>query len=111
MSAGVVYLLHFDPPYKHARHYLGYCGRADLTARIVEHTTGRGARLVEVAHNAGVVLTLARTWDGGRDLERQLKRRKDTPRLCPVCNPGTQRGSRYQRPSLLPTRLLCEPPF
>jgi hypothetical protein len=28
---------------------------------------------------------VARTWQGDRKFERQLKNRKHTPRLCPVC--------------------------
>ena len=28
---------------------------------------------------------IARTWNGGRDLERRLKNRKNSLRLCPIC--------------------------
>jgi hypothetical protein len=28
---------------------------------------------------------VARTWVGGRALERELRRRKNAPRLCPAC--------------------------
>ena len=41
-----MYLLHFDQPYKHARHYLGWA--ADLQARLDCHRAGRGARLLAV---------------------------------------------------------------
>jgi hypothetical protein len=34
-----IYLLHFDPPYKHAGHYLGYA--SDIDRRISEHQTGK----------------------------------------------------------------------
>jgi hypothetical protein len=37
-----VYLLHFDTPYRHARHYLEYA--ADLDVRLAQHRAGRGAR-------------------------------------------------------------------
>ncbi len=78
-----VYLLHFCTPYKHARHYLGYA--ESLPARLREHQSGNGARLMEVIHDAGISWTLARTWEGGRDLERQLKRWHSGVKLCPIC--------------------------
>ena len=33
----------------------------------------------------GIGFTLARTWEGSRGDERQLKNRHDHPALCPVC--------------------------
>ncbi|MDL4817376.1 hypothetical protein [Actinomadura opuntiae] len=41
---GIVYLLHFTRPYKHAKHYTGWT--SDLDARLAEHAAGRGARLL-----------------------------------------------------------------
>ncbi len=79
-----VYLIHFNPPYKHARHYLGVTSRP-VAERLEEHRAGRGARLTQVAAEAGCVLELVRTWKGGRALERRLKRRKNAPCLCPKC--------------------------
>ena len=78
-----IYLLHFDTPYRHARHYLGYA--ADLDVRLAQHRAGRGARLVEVITEAGISFTLARTWEGDRTMERRLKNRHASPRLCPLC--------------------------
>ena len=80
---GVVYLIHFDRPYKHARHYLGYT--EDLPKRLSLHKCGLGARLMEVVRNAGIDWVVARTWPGDRTLERRLKNRKESPRLCPIC--------------------------
>jgi len=74
--SGTVYLLHFDRPFgtdrQQAKHYTGYA--ADLDARLAQHGTGNGARLLAVVHEAGIGWTLARTWPGGRARERQLKR-------------------------------------
>jgi predicted GIY-YIG superfamily endonuclease len=78
-----VYLLHFDSPYQHARHYLG--STTHLPRRLAEHANGRGARLLEVITAAGIRFQLARTWTGDKALERQLKRRHNAPRLCPLC--------------------------
>lgn len=78
------YLIHFEPPYKHARHYLGFA--EDVLRRVDEHRAGQGARLTQVAAQAGCKLVLARVWpNGDRQLERKLKRRKEAPCLCPVC--------------------------
>jgi predicted GIY-YIG superfamily endonuclease len=89
-SAGKVYLIHFDRPLGNldnprgqARHYLGYTD--DLDARLEAHRRGRGARLMEVVAEAGIGWRVARTWEGDRELERKLKRRKNSPRLCPIC--------------------------
>ena len=81
-----VYLLHLSTPYKHAAHYLG--STHDLERRLAGHRAGRGARLLEVVTAAGIGFTLARTWEGDRQLERRLKNQKHTPRLCPLCNPA-----------------------
>jgi predicted GIY-YIG superfamily endonuclease len=83
VTAGTVYLLHFDRPYKHARHYTGWA--TDLPARLATHESGRGARLLAVARGAGISWRLARTWPGGRARERQLKRQGGASRHCPMC--------------------------
>jgi predicted GIY-YIG superfamily endonuclease len=80
---GVVYLVHFTEPYRHARHYTGWT--ADLESRLAEHQAGRGARLLQVITQAGIGWTLARTWQGTRDRERQLKRQGGASRRCPIC--------------------------
>jgi predicted GIY-YIG superfamily endonuclease len=80
---GTVYLLHFDSPYKHARHYVGYT--TDLDARLAAHSKGQGARLLEVVTGAGIGFQVARTWQGTRKDERRLKDRKNAPRECPLC--------------------------
>jgi predicted GIY-YIG superfamily endonuclease len=82
-APGTVYLIHFNRAYKHARHYLGYSEHLDK--RITDHLCGMGARLMEVVTNARIEWKVCRTWPGDRALERQLKNRKEAPKLCPVC--------------------------
>jgi hypothetical protein len=38
-----------------------------------------------VESQAGIGVDLVRTWPGDRSLERRLKRRHNSPRLCPLC--------------------------
>lgn len=80
---GTVYLLHFDRPYAHARHYCGWT--ADLPARLADHAAGQGARLLAVVAEAGIGWTLARAWTGDRARERALKRQGGAARRCPLC--------------------------
>ena len=87
MRRGTVYLLHFDRPLHHARHYLGFT--TDLADRMVRHASGNGAKLVAAVRAAGIGWTLARTWvDVPRELERRLKARKRIRRRCPICSPN-----------------------
>jgi predicted GIY-YIG superfamily endonuclease len=93
-TSGTVYLLHFDRPYKHAKHYLGWTP-GDLSARLAQHGTGQGARLLAVVHAAGIGWQLARTWTGSRKRERQLKTQGGASRRCPLCGvrPRIQKAS------------------
>lgn len=79
----MVYLLHFDRPYHHARHYLGSC--ANLQERLERHSRGQGSNLLAIVSRAGITWELARTWCGGKERERQLKKQLGGSRLCPLC--------------------------
>lgn len=91
----MVYLLHFDTPYRHARHYVGFVNGAEtLEGRLERHRRGDGARLIQVITRAGIGFRLARVWpDGDRNFERRLKNQKNSPRLCPICR-GHERGDK-----------------
>lgn len=81
---GTVYVLHFDPPYRHAGHYIGWAQDAD--ARIAQHIAGVGSPLVRAAVLAGSHVQLAAIFSGSRYLERRLKRwHNTTARVCPIC--------------------------
>lgn len=87
-----VYLLHFERPIGdlnnprgQAQHYVGFAPDGGVEERVAEHRAGTGARITAAAAAAGVAMQLVRVWDGGRDLERRIKRQKMGPRLCPVC--------------------------
>jgi predicted GIY-YIG superfamily endonuclease len=89
--AGTVYVLHFEPAYRHARHYIGWA--LDVDARLELHRRGRGPPLIAAVIDAGVELTLAATFSGSRHLERRLKRWPKTAQLCPVCRAVPARAS------------------
>lgn len=81
----MVYLIHFDTPYRHARHYMGFTNEAGLDKRLEAHASGRGARLMEVIVGAGITWRLARTWENAtRGDERRMKGRGLKLR-CPIC--------------------------
>lgn len=85
MTKGV-YLLHFSPSYKHAKHYIGFS--PNIERRIKDHISGNGGRLPQVAALAGCTIMCVRMWPGkDRTFERRSKNRKDAPRLCPICSP------------------------
>ena len=82
-----VYLLHFQQPISHARHYLGVTN--DLTARMLTHAGGNGAAITKELHRLGIGFTLVRAWDApsGRVDEKLFKKQKNGPRFCPLCYP------------------------
>lgn len=81
---GTVYLLHFDAPFGHARHYTGWAYR--LAGRLLNHANGRGARLTQVVAAAGIGWSLAKTWENkDRHFERKLKNQGGASRHCPIC--------------------------
>lgn len=91
----MVYLLHFDPRYRHAGHYLGYT--EDVVSRFHLHLRGRGSPLVKAAVRGGCKIVLVRLWNEDGNAEQELKRSGSRARLCPVCNPKAQsRGAVYR---------------
>jgi predicted GIY-YIG superfamily endonuclease len=85
---GTIYLLHFDRPFGHAKHYLGWA--RNLDARLAHHDAGTGANILRHALKAGITWTLVRTWEQAtRTEERRLKKHSST-RYCPTCQ-----GERY----------------
>jgi hypothetical protein len=83
-DSGFCYLVHFDEPYRHAGHYLGYTNLESVSERMKRHRAGEGARLLAVLNEAGIGYEVVRIWPGGRARERQLKK-QHSPALCPTC--------------------------
>jgi hypothetical protein len=91
VSAPVVYLVHLDQrmgsahPRGGCRHYIGTTS-VGVDRRLAVHREGRGSRLLAAANARGIGYHVARTWPGGREVERQLKNQRNAPRLCPACS-------------------------
>lgn len=79
---GTVYVIHFEHPLHHARHYVGWTDSFDR--RMKDHRSGRGSSLMAAVSKImdwQVVLT----FPGTRNDERAFKNRKNTPEMCPIC--------------------------
>lgn len=88
-TSRTVYLLHFDRPFGHSRHYLG--STDNLGRRIRQHgrvreipAEGYVPFMARVAAE-GIRFVVARLWKGDRREERRLKQQGSRARLCPIC--------------------------
>jgi hypothetical protein len=92
-----LYLLHIEPRYKHAGHYLGWTPDPRVNRRAMEHidgVRGKASPLILAALNAGCTVVIARRWEGpqyDKKAERAKKHRGHTP-LCPLCRQRMQAG-------------------
>lgn len=80
---GTVYILHFDQPVRHARHYRGWA--SNLEARLGHHADGTGAKLTALAVSLGIGWTLALAIPGDKNLERMMHNVGGAAKICPVC--------------------------
>jgi predicted GIY-YIG superfamily endonuclease len=80
---GTIYLIHFERPYRHVRHYIGWT--MDLQARVARHHRGDGSKLMRAVSAAGIGWQVVATWEGTRRDERRLKARKRAPDICTAC--------------------------
>lgn len=94
-DVGVVYLIHFARPYRHAQHYVGFCGSYEgVESRLDYHAKGRGSRLLAAVSRAAIPWRIVRLWRGTRTDERRLHARGDSRTFCPACSsiPARRRG-------------------
>lgn len=86
-----VYLLHFDPRYQHAGHYIGFCQDDSPERRFEHHMAGRGSPLVKAAIAAGSRVHVAQFFPGAsRTFERKLKNWGSARKWCPACGVGSR---------------------
>lgn len=83
----MVYLIHFDRPFKHAKHYLGFTeNAATLDARLNYHRKGSGSILLAAVTRAGIGYKVVRTWpEADRNYERKIKNNGHSAHYCPIC--------------------------
>lgn len=79
------YLLHFEPAFKHARHYLGCTDNLDRRLKQHYDGKGKGSPLVKAAIDAGCHVSLSNTWLGGYEFEQWIKKQKNIKRYCWIC--------------------------
>ena len=95
-----IYLLHIDPPYKHAKHYCGFTPDLRVNRRAMEHidgVRGKASPLILAALDAGCAVTIARRWEGAqhdRIQERKIKNTRRVPDYCPVCRAKRRQASK-----------------
>jgi hypothetical protein len=85
-----LFLLHFDPPYAHARHYLGYAigtGRGAKYARSIAEGEAIGPHeLVMAAQWSGCEIRVADVLVGeGRATQRRMRAAGSLSRFCRYC--------------------------
>lgn len=82
-----IYVLHFDAPLSHARHYTGCTNH--LPHRLLAHARGAGARLTRVLLDKQIPWQLAAAYRVSntemRTCERKIKDQHHGPRFCPLC--------------------------
>jgi len=92
VSESHVYLLHFERPLAHARHYVGVALDGDVQRRLAEHLAGHGSPLVAAVVRAGIAVELVLHVPGDRGLERRWHNTHGHGgALCPRCR--SQRSS------------------
>ncbi|MBU2051223.1 MAG: GIY-YIG nuclease family protein [Gammaproteobacteria bacterium] len=84
-----VYLIHFTPSLKQAKHYCGYTP-GSVQARLRKHRSGTGACICKAAVKAGCKLTIVKVWHFGTDhearlFERALKNSHNLKHCCHLC--------------------------
>jgi hypothetical protein len=86
-----LYLLHFDRPFKHVKHYLGFArDLPTMHRRIDAHYSatagdGKNHRLMVALREAGISFTLARVWPEGTRVDERRKKQRGHARQCPLC--------------------------
>lgn len=82
----MVYLLHFDRPFHHIRHFLTVAPKEALSVGGgVSAAVVARSPLLDAALGAGVSITVTRTWNGDAVRAQQLQAHANSRRYCPVC--------------------------
>jgi hypothetical protein len=90
----MVYLLHFDRPYRHVSHFLTVAPPSSLTpgARVPDSAILHSP-LLAAATADGIAIVVARAWCGSGRTRQQLAAHKNAKRFCAICNPRAADGA------------------
>lgn len=89
MTTWKLYVLHFDKPYKHAKHYTGIA--KNVLKRIALHKNGTGARLTQVLKENEIsfrynIIKEFPNFSEAHAYEKYLKTKIKKPQnYCPIC--------------------------
>ena len=99
----MIYLIHFDRPLHHARHYLGYCADGTLEVRLIRHRAGRG-------RPASRCTSRTEHWLACRPrFRRRPQGRAQTQRKFRTVVPGVQRATGATSPALAANQSVKTP--
>lgn len=88
---GVIYVLHFDHPYKHAGHYIGWAHDFEqFKRRLQRHRTGQGSKLMRAVTQAYIPYRIVYLQPGDRNEERRMKNYNRGSRFCWICQQRTK---------------------
>lgn len=85
-----LYIIHFEKPYYHAKHYIGITGQS-LQTRLKKHRKRDGSCLTRAVVKADIKLQSIHLLgeffnaDLARQAEIKLKNRKESAKFCPRC--------------------------
>jgi predicted GIY-YIG superfamily endonuclease len=90
MKTSWIYVLHFDAPICHARHYSG--STDDLARRLADHIHGVAAKLTAEVRRRGITFRLGSLYvvhpgERPRQVERRMKNNNNGPKHCCICMP------------------------
>lgn len=84
-TVGTIYLLHFDRPFGHAKHYLGWAENQNWSERIEQHRSGQGSKLMSYVIGAGIGFVVAKLWDNKTRHDERRWKARGKGQICPIC--------------------------
>jgi hypothetical protein len=82
----MVYLLHFDRGFKHARHFVGATTNADEARALARGEVPRiDNPMLNAARLAGVRFSVERIWSGGHAEALNRRIAGNHAKICPAC--------------------------
>lgn len=82
----MVYLLHFEPAYKRARHYIGATSSPFIASALARGEVPTiNVPLIVAARAACVTFTVERIWPGNERERAELRAQKSAKQFCSTC--------------------------